>query len=85
MVEADDVLQTGQQQLAQRDAADRVLAGRGVQRVTSRAALPDEDEGPHPLIAVELEDLIRELSGLERERVRGYIEAIVEQRADPAG
>ena len=35
--------------------------------------------------AVELEDLIRELSGLERERVRGYIEAIVEQRADPAG
>ena len=35
--------------------------------------------------AVELEDLIRELSGLERERVRGYIEAIVEQRADTAG
>ena len=31
--------------------------------------------------AVELEDLIRDLSGPERERVRGYIEAIVEQRA----
>lgn len=31
--------------------------------------------------AVELEDLMRELSGPERERVRGYIEAIVEQRA----
>lgn len=30
---------------------------------------------------VELEDLIRDLSGPERERVRGYIEAIVEQRA----
>lgn len=30
--------------------------------------------------AVELEDLIRDLSGPERERVRGYIEAIVEQR-----
>jgi hypothetical protein len=35
--------------------------------------------------AVELEDLIRDLSGPERERVRGYIEAIVEQRADPKG
>lgn len=33
--------------------------------------------------AVDLEDLIRELSGQERERVRGYIDAIVEQRADP--
>lgn len=33
--------------------------------------------------AVELEDLIRDLSGPERGRVRGYIEAIVEQRADP--
>jgi transcriptional regulator with XRE-family HTH domain len=33
--------------------------------------------------AVELEDLIRDLSGPERERVRGYVEAIVEQRADP--
>jgi transcriptional regulator with XRE-family HTH domain len=33
--------------------------------------------------AVELEDLIRDLSGPERERVRGYIEAIVEQRARP--
>ncbi|TFD55068.1 XRE family transcriptional regulator [Cryobacterium sp. Hh7] len=32
---------------------------------------------------VELEDLIRELSGPERERVRGYVEAIVEQRATP--
>ena len=32
--------------------------------------------------AVELEDLIRDLSGPERERVRGYVEAIVEQRAD---
>ena len=31
--------------------------------------------------ALELEDLIRDLSGPERERVRGYIEAIVEQRA----
>lgn len=29
---------------------------------------------------VELEDLIRSLSGPERERVRGYVEAIVEQR-----
>lgn len=29
---------------------------------------------------VELEDLIRGLSGPERERVRGYVEAIVEQR-----
>jgi len=35
--------------------------------------------------AVELEDLIRDLSGPERERVRGYVEAIVEQRADPEG
>jgi hypothetical protein len=35
--------------------------------------------------AVELEDLIFDLSGPERERVRGYIEAIVEQRADPKG
>ncbi len=35
--------------------------------------------------AVELEDLIRSLSGPERERVRGYVEAIVEQRADPEG
>ena len=35
--------------------------------------------------AVELEDLIRELSGPERERVRGYVEAIVEQRADAEG
>ncbi len=33
--------------------------------------------------AAELEDLIRDLSGPERERVRGYIEAVVEQRADP--
>lgn len=32
--------------------------------------------------AVDLEDLIRELSGQERERVRGYIDAIIEQRAD---
>lgn len=30
--------------------------------------------------SVELEDLIRDLSGPERERVRGYVEAIVEQR-----
>jgi hypothetical protein len=35
--------------------------------------------------AVELEDLIRDLSGQERERVRGYVEAIVEQRAEPEG
>jgi hypothetical protein len=35
--------------------------------------------------AVELEDLIRDLSGPERERVRGYVDAIVEQRADPEG
>ena len=34
---------------------------------------------------VELEDLIRDLSGPERERVRGYVEAIVEQRADTEG
>lgn len=33
--------------------------------------------------AVDLEDLLRELSGPERERVRGYIHAIVEHRADP--
>jgi hypothetical protein len=30
--------------------------------------------------AVELEDLVRSLTGPERERVRGYVEAIVEQR-----
>jgi len=35
--------------------------------------------------AVELEDLIRDLSGPERERVRGYVEAIGEQRADSEG
>lgn len=35
--------------------------------------------------AVELEDLISDLSAPERERVRGYIEAIVEQRADLGG
>lgn len=35
--------------------------------------------------AVELEDLIRDLSGPERERVRGYVEAIVEQRGDSEG
>ena len=35
--------------------------------------------------AVGLEDLIRDLSGPERERVRGYVEAIVEQRADSEG
>ena len=29
----------------------------------------------------ELENLIRKLSGSERERVRGYVEAILEQRA----
>jgi len=34
---------------------------------------------------LELEDLIRELSGPERERVRGYVEAVVEQRATPEG
>lgn len=34
---------------------------------------------------VELEDLIRELSGPERERVRGYVEAVLEQRATPEG
>jgi hypothetical protein len=31
--------------------------------------------------SMDLEDLIRELSGPERERVRGYVEAIVEQRS----
>lgn len=31
--------------------------------------------------SAELEDLLRDLSGPERERVRGYIEAIVEQRS----
>lgn len=31
--------------------------------------------------STELEDLIRDLSGPERERVRGYVEAIVEQRS----
>jgi transcriptional regulator with XRE-family HTH domain len=35
--------------------------------------------------AADLEDLLRELSGPERERVRGYIDAIVEHRADPEG
>jgi hypothetical protein len=35
--------------------------------------------------AVELDDLIRALTGPERERVRGYVEAIVEQRADTNG
>jgi len=35
--------------------------------------------------AVELDDLIRALTGPERERVRGYVEAIVEQRADANG
>lgn len=34
---------------------------------------------------VELEELIRELSGPERERVRGYVEAVVEQRATSEG
>lgn len=33
---------------------------------------------------VELEDLIRSLSGPERERVRGYVEAIVEERGSRA-
>ena len=32
---------------------------------------------------VDLEVLLHELSGPERERVRGYIDAILEQRADP--
>lgn len=48
-------------------------------------------EKPTPIVrrrgksvnTVELEDLIRELSGPERERVRGYVEAVVEQRATP--
>ena len=35
--------------------------------------------------AVELDELIRALTGPERERVRGYVEAIVEQRADTNG
>jgi hypothetical protein len=34
---------------------------------------------------LELEELIRELSGPERERVRGYVEAVVEQRATQEG
>lgn len=34
---------------------------------------------------VELEDLIRDLSGPERERVRGYVEAVMEQRASLEG
>lgn len=50
-------------------------------------------EKPTPIVrhrgksvnTVELEDLIRELSGPERERVRGYVEAVVEQRATPEG
>lgn len=33
----------------------------------------------------ELEDLIRQLSAPERERVRGYIDALVEQRSEPEG
>lgn len=33
--------------------------------------------------AADLEDMLRELSGPERERVRGYIDAIVEQRTEP--
>lgn len=48
-------------------------------------------EKPTPIVrrrgksvnTVELEDLIRELSGPERERVRGYVEAVVEQRDKP--
>lgn len=50
-------------------------------------------EKPSPIVrrrgksvnTVELEDLIRELSGPERERVRGYVEAVVEQRAEREG
>lgn len=33
--------------------------------------------------ALDLEDLLRGLSGPERERVRGYIEAVIDQRSDP--
>lgn len=36
------------------------------------------------LKTAELEDLIRNLSGPERERVRGYIDALIEQRANQA-
>ena len=36
------------------------------------------------LKTAELEDLIRSLSGPERERVRGYIDALIEQRAHQA-
>jgi hypothetical protein len=36
------------------------------------------------LKTAELEDLIRNLSGPERERVRGYIDALIEQRASQA-
>lgn len=50
-------------------------------------------EKPSPIVrrrgksvdTVELEDLVRELSGPERERVRGYVEAVVEQRTHPEG
>lgn len=35
--------------------------------------------------AAELEDLIGDLSAPERERVRGYVDAIIEQRAEPGG
>jgi hypothetical protein len=31
--------------------------------------------------AADLEDVIRGLSGPERERVRGYIDAVIEQRS----
>lgn len=33
------------------------------------------------VLAADLEDLLRALSGAERERVRGYIEAVVEERS----
>lgn len=50
-------------------------------------------EKPTPIVrrrgrsvdTVALEDLIRELSGPERERVRGYVEAVVEQRVTLEG
>jgi hypothetical protein len=50
-------------------------------------------EKPTPIVrrrgksvnTVELEELIRELSGPERERVRGYVEAVVEQRTTSEG
>ena len=48
-----------------------------------RGLIPVAGRRAKSVNAAELEDLIRDLSGPERERVRGYIEAIVEQQTSP--